>query len=154
MTQAEYAISRLTAWLRDYGEAKTPEFVSDIKSIITEVARLKEEIAGLREEIDALNAIHKTESKAALILQREVVRLRSDAESFQMAYRLKADENTKSQAVEIERIQREIVRLQRECALYLHERQEMRSLFSTCLEEYGPTLLEAMKSFTEKARKP
>ena len=48
MNQSDYAISRLTAWLRDYGESKSPDFVSDIKSVLAEIERQREEIAALR----------------------------------------------------------------------------------------------------------
>ena len=48
MNQSDYAISRLTAWLRDYGESKSPEFVSDVKAVLTEIERQREEIAALR----------------------------------------------------------------------------------------------------------
>ena len=54
MTQAEYAISRLTAWLRDYGEAKNPEFVSDVKAVLTEIKRLRETSDELVYSIDEL----------------------------------------------------------------------------------------------------
>ena len=48
MNQSDYAISRLTAWLRDYGESKSPDFVSDIKAVLAEIERQREEIAALR----------------------------------------------------------------------------------------------------------
>jgi hypothetical protein len=52
--------------------------------------------------------------KAAAELRRlhaEVERLRADAADFHMAYRMKCDEETKAQAVEIERLRAELARL-------------------------------------------
>jgi len=50
----------------------------------------------------------------------------------------------------VEKAKAEIQRLRSECALYLQERQAIRDLFPACLDEYGPTLLEAVKLFIEK----
>jgi hypothetical protein len=44
-------------------------------------------------------------------LRAEVEKLRADAADFHMAYRMKCDEETKAQAVEVERLRAELARL-------------------------------------------
>ena len=63
------------------------------------------------------------------------------------------EERTLQHRVQLENSQRltiENERLRAECSLYLQERQAIRDLFPACLDEYGPTLLEAVKLFIEK----
>ena len=41
MTQYEVARERLTAWIRDYGEIKGPQFIADLQAVMAEVERLR-----------------------------------------------------------------------------------------------------------------
>jgi len=65
MTQFEGARERLVAWLRDYGEAKSPEFVADIKAVLTECARLQEAMEGRRNALGVIvESMAETAEKA------------------------------------------------------------------------------------------
>ncbi len=51
MSEAE---NRLRAWLRDFGHEKTPAFVADLESVLTELAAFRKPAVTMRELLDVL----------------------------------------------------------------------------------------------------
>jgi predicted RNase H-like nuclease (RuvC/YqgF family) len=103
-------VLRLAEWLStDYSDdVRVTVAAAELRRLHAEVERLRADHATLLDNASIEVRRLRAESNK---MEAEVERLRADAADFHMAYRMKCDEETKAQAVEIERLRAELARL-------------------------------------------
>ena len=62
MTELDYAIERLTAWVRDYGPDKSATFIQDLNTVLEGAATVRH-----------INKLIKIAEIAAIIVDRQLV---------------------------------------------------------------------------------
>ena len=73
MTELNYAIQRLTAWVRDYGDKKEPVFIADVNTLL-DVAKKQQAIEALVRSMNHLGVntgAHGLAGKVLAILEGE-----------------------------------------------------------------------------------